>query len=328
MSTTLKALRPVKVVPKEWDKVEERIKTLFKRELYRPILEALGLDDDVKLRNDKGALALLKALERGTLTYSDGVFSGRFRAETTKELKRLGATWDRKTGAFKLAQSKLPPEIRAAIAASQSRFLERLSRVDKAFDRLVPAEIAGKLKVSDLFDSTLWKVDRQLSKTLVGLTVPPQLTPERRRRIADEWATNMDLWVKDFTEKEILRLREQVKKVTFSGNRFETLVKTIQASYGVSARKAKFLARQETNLLLTKFKETRYVDAGVYEYRWRCVAGSPAHPVRPSHKALDGKVFRWDDPPITTAPGEPVRRNNPGQDYNCRCGAIPLIRKR
>jgi SPP1 gp7 family putative phage head morphogenesis protein len=94
----------------------------------------------------------------------------------------------------------------------------------------------------------------------------------------------------------------------------------------VSANKAKFLARQETSLMTTKLKETRYREAGVNEYKWKTVAGSKLHPVRPSHKILEGRIFRWDDPPITTPPGEAVRRNNPGQDYNCRCFAQPIVR--
>jgi SPP1 gp7 family putative phage head morphogenesis protein len=99
----------------------------------------------------------------------------------------------------------------------------------------------------------------------------------------------------------------------------------IRESFGVTEKKAKFLARQETGLLMAKFKESRYTESGIHQYKWRCSAGSAKHPVRPSHKVLDGRVFRWDTPPITTAPDEPQRRNNPGEDFNCRCVAIPIV---
>lgn len=125
-----------------------------------------------------------------------------------------------------------------------------------------------------------------------------------------------------------MKLRKQVMAAAFRGNRYDALVKTIQRSYGVTVSKAKFLAHQETNLLMAKFKETRYTDAGIVEYRWRCVTGSKLHPVRPSHKALDGKIFRFDDPPITTPPSEAPRRNNPGEDYGCRCTAVPVVRRK
>ncbi len=110
---------------------------------------------------------------------------------------------------------------------------------------------------------------------------------------------------------------------TSQGYRYETLVAEIQKSYGISQRKAKFLARQETSLLMSKFKQVRYQEAGSNEYIWDCVAGSSAHPVRHFHLLNRGKIFRWDTGAPINANGD---RKNPGQDYNCRCFAKPIIR--
>ena len=70
---------------------------------------------------------------------------------------------------------------------------------------------------------------------------------------------------------------------------------------------------------LTKQQQT---DAGVEEYIW---SDSGDGRVRESHHALNGKRFRWDDPPVVTPPGKPVRRCHPGQDYQCRCVALPVF---
>ncbi|WP_199262515.1 minor capsid protein [Paracoccus binzhouensis] len=48
-------------------------------------------------------------------------------------------------------------------------------------------------------------------------------------------------------------------------------------------------------------------------YVWRCQGDDR---VRMTHRANDGRVFAWDDPPTTGPPGE---------DYNCRCEAVPYI---
>ena len=137
------------------------------------------------------------------------------------------------------------------------------------------------------------------------------------------------------TEEEIPKLRKIVQDNAFSGVRRENLVQGFIDSYGVSQSKAKFWARQETNLLMAKYKETKYVEAGVPEYKWACVhmphQSSPQTIYKPgevrySHGILEGKIFSWSNPPITTAPGQKQRMNNPGQDYNCRCFAIPFIR--
>lgn len=68
-----------------------------------------------------------------------------------------------------------------------------------------------------------------------------------------------------------------------------------------------------------KLNEDRQKEAGVERYIWSAGADDR---VRPMHRDLDGKTFRWDDPPITNPQGD---RNHPGQDYQCRCGAIPLM---
>jgi SPP1 gp7 family putative phage head morphogenesis protein len=316
-------LRPIKESTEDYEAIEQEIIKLFRKCIYLPLLKEFSESANI-LKNSKDDL--FSAIRSGRITYYRGVFSGRFNSTISRELKKLGATWDRIGKAWKINQSDLPAEIRFAIMASESRYAEKVEAIDKKLASIIPEEVAEQLKIERLFDSTLWKVDKEFKKTLRGLTVAPELTPEQAKRIADEWQNNMKLWIKDFTEKEIRKLREEMKETVFAGNRYESAINHIKSSYGVSRRKAKFLARQETSLLMTKFKQTRYEDAGVREYRWGCVTGSPLHPVRPWHKALEGKVFRWDNPPVTTAPGEPARRNNPGQDYNCRCFARPIVK--
>lgn len=316
-------LRPIKESSADYEQIEARIKAAFRKLLYGPLLRELGIASKTmqNAQND-----LLEALRTGRLLYLDGAFRGRLNATLTRELKAIGAKWNKARGEFLFPGNALPMAVRQVIAASEARFAERLSAIDKHLAQNLPAEIADAVKITDIFDKLLWKVDTDIGKTLERITVPPQLTPERAQRIAADWQNNMDLWIKTFTEDEIVKLRKEIQASVFAGNRFESVVSSIQRSYGVTANKAKFLARQETSLLVTKFKETRYTDSGVNEYRWGCVVGSPLHPVRPAHKALQGKVFRWDDPPITTEPGQPVRKNNPGQDFNCRCFARPLVR--
>ena len=59
--------------------------------------------------------------------------------------------------------------------------------------------------------------------------------------------------------------------------------------------------------------------AGVNEYTW---STSRDERVRPMHAKLEGQRFAYDDPPETTEDGE---TNNPGEDWQCRCIALPVI---
>lgn len=307
----------------EKQRIEARIKRAFRELLYAPILAELSLSRTT-LQNSYEVL--LHAIASGKIHYSGGRFYGRLSATTTKELRTLGAVWDRRKKNYRLSAASLPVAVRAAIATSQARFEEKLKRIDRQLAQTLPEEIADSVKTADLFDTALWKTDREFERTLSKLTVAPELTPARRKKIADEWQENMDKWIKGWTEQEIIKLRKSIQRSVFAGNRYESVVRSIKQSYGATENKARFLARQETNLLLSKFKEARYTDSGVPEYKWKTVVGSPKHPVRHSHKILDGKIFRWDTPPITTGKNEPQRRNNPGEDFGCRCSAVPVVR--
>jgi SPP1 gp7 family putative phage head morphogenesis protein len=270
--------------------------------------------------------ALARALKEGTVSYSRGRFRGQFTAAISRELLSLQATWDAKQNAFYIPKKDLPDPIRAAIETGQDRFDRSIARLEKELKKNLPEKIAKSIDSSNILATQLWKVDKDIKTTLKGITVEPKLSRQEREKISREWSNNLNRSIKDFSDAQVKSLRKMVKKSVLAGNRYETLIESIQKSYGVTSNKAKFLARQETNLMLAKFAEAKYQKAGVYEYEWQCVAGSPAHPVRPSHKKLNGKIFRFDDPPVTTGPGEPERRNNPGEDYNCRCKARPIVR--
>lgn len=326
-------LRPIKITTEDFEAVEKRIRDLFLKRVYFPLLKILDEHPAVLLNSADEYEALIEAITYGRITFHKGVFSGKFNAGSSQQLKKLGAVWDKKTSTFHIHKWSLPASVRAAIDASLSKFEERLAKIDELLAQILPEKFAGSFKMADLFDRALWKVEDDFQASVKNITVAPKLTKKESGKIADEWQNNMELWIKDFSEKEIKGLRRNMQKSVFAGNRYESAVKTIQTSYGVTERKAKFLARQETSLLMAKFKETRYESAGVSEYKWNCVTGSKLHPVRPKHKALadaskNGKLYRWDNPPNTAEEGTPARFNNPGQDYNCRCSARPVVRFR
>lgn len=320
-------LAPIPVHLSEYDAIEKRIKDAFLELLYKPILRIIDGTGDTRVSRVTNAsiTALFYALQSGRVHYAHGRFSGSFSAAVSKELRDLGANYDRSSKTYSLDKKFLPPDIRVAVQASEDRFKKKLASIDMKLGKFLPEEITDKVKVEKFFDSALWKVDRKVSKSLKPIAIQPTLPDRQRKKIAEEWQENLDLYIKGFAEEEILKLRRQVRESVEAGGRRAELVKLIQASYNVTANKAKFLARQETSLMMTKFKETRYTSSGVTQYKWLCVAGSKNHPVRPAHKILEGKIFSWNDPPITSEPGEPVRRNNPGQDFNCRCTAKPVV---
>lgn len=108
------------------------------------------------------------------------------------------------------------------------------------------------------------------------------------------------------------------------GQRYPTIAKRIREELGVvTESRAVLIARTETARARSNFTRTRAELIGSTHYIWHTVGDST---VRDGHAALDGKVFAWNDPPVSDfgKAGAPIR-SHPGQVFNCRCWAEPIF---
>lgn len=121
------------------------------------------------------------------------------------------------------------------------------------------------------------------------------------------------------SEENIYSLKTIIFDNTFKGGRASNLVKKITEEFGINKDNADLLVKHETSVLMSRYHRQRYIQSGVNKYKW---STSKDQRVRDSHKKLDGKVFGWDNPPITNEQGD---RNHPGEDFLCRCVAIPIL---
>ena len=111
------------------------------------------------------------------------------------------------------------------------------------------------------------------------------------------------------------------------------IFKRIQARSSVSRNKAKFLARQETGMFMSKYRAERFVEAGVQKYKWSTSHDARVRPGKGltaaerahagNHRILDKQTFdyRTKAPAMYMSSGKAC---NPGEDFNCRCVDIPL----
>ena len=105
-----------------------------------------------------------------------------------------------------------------------------------------------------------------------------------------------------------------------TGMRVEALAGSIAERFSVSDSRAELIARDQVLKLNAQISQTRLRAVGVERYTW---SASRDDRVRPDHEELDGQEFSFDDPPITCKrTGE---TNNPGEDFQCRCVAIPIL---
>lgn len=116
------------------------------------------------------------------------------------------------------------------------------------------------------------------------------------------------------------RVNKMAIEGVINGQRYDAIAKSLRETGEVTASRAELIARTETARAQANLSQARAEFVGATTYIWRTVGDSD---VRHDHKILNGKTFRYDDPPVADlASGT---RANPGCIWNCRCWAEPII---
>lgn len=317
------ALAPIVQKDSQHRGVQKEITAYFYEAIFAPLLSLLS-EYNVKTKQNALGDAVTTALQSGQIYYVNGTFVGKFGAAIGRELRAMGATFDKFNKVYHLPESQLPMNLRLSIGQSaelnKQLSKDMLNLLNEMEMNIGKAETGINLKFS--LDGVFVDLRKQYEQSLIqkGLAVPADLSQAVKDMISVEYSNNLDKFIKDFTVKMIPELRSKVQVNAFEGGRPDKLAKIIQAEYGVSKRKAEFLAEQETSLLLSKYRESRYKQLGSQRYLW---STSNDGKVRDDHKDLNNHVFFWDSPPITNR--RTGARNNPGEDFRCRCVARPIL---
>lgn len=141
------------------------------------------------------------------------------------------------------------------------------------------------------------------------------------------YADALETWVKENVDLIVTipanaldELEKTVLKSYLDGKPVSAIAREIQHSYSTTRSHARLIARDQIGKLNSKITQHQQKACGVRRYKW---SDSGDSRVRRDHRRLNGKIFSWDDPPvIDTRTG---RRGHPGDDYQCRCVAIPVF---
>lgn len=140
------------------------------------------------------------------------------------------------------------------------------------------------------------------------------------REALEAWVEENVNLIKTIPADTLDKMKEIVRDGYEKGSTTTKMVKQIQKQYGISKRHATLIATDQIAKLNSDIQQAQQQDAGIDEYIWYTVGDSR---VRDSHRALNGKKFKWSDPPVT----EKGRRCNPGKDYRCRCIGRPVFNR-
>lgn len=308
---------PLRLKDQYFVPIEAEIVRLFADVIYRPLLFAIK-NPNAEFMN--AGSALFDAIVNGTVYWQDGHFKGNFNSQITKELRAIGAMYNPASRSWSLTRELIPTDLRFAQAGADQRYDNLRHAFLRTLNNANIDSIDSLSRTKEEYGKAINWMEDDFQKSLRAITIEVKLTDAQRGIISQQWGQNLDLYIKDWASQNILALRESVQANAFAGRRSVDMIEMLKANYGVSQRKAKFLARQETSLLLSKFRETRYRDVGSNRYKW---STSHDQRVRHDHEELHNNIYSWDLPPITNR--HTGKRNNPGEDFGCRCVAIPVF---
>ena len=313
----MKTGKEVNIESKLIKELDELILIYIYKTVFLPIKKTLNITKSSILENQK-LTALEEALKKGTIIYKDNLFKGKFNAQIVQELNSLRATYLGKEGFFLTPENLQPNTLNIARAYNLNTNVEK-ANILRTFTEISTTSTLQKTITSKI-EQIVGNLDNSIQASIKGIAIVPNLSKQQKRKIAEDYTNNLDLYIKNFIDNEVITLRKNVNELFLKGYRRSKLMQEIKNRYGVSKRKAKFLAKQEMNLLQASFTESRYIDAGVQKFQWtRTTAKKPD----PYHKTLIGKVFSLDNKPIINE--KTGQRGLPKQRYGCSCDMRPVF---
>jgi len=149
----------------------------------------------------------------------------------------------------------------------------------------------------------------------MGIDVNNILTDKKIKKQIDICIRRNVELIKTIPKDYFNEIESIVRKGIDEKSTFHSIREELLRINGKNEYRARLIARDQTAKFNLQLNQARQEDLGIEEYMW---STSQDERVRPSHAAKEGKIFKWANPPLDTG--------HPGEDVQCRCEAIPVIK--
>lgn len=216
---------------------------------------------------------------------------------------------------------------------------------DQFYDTAMDANIASQARIltnalMDKFEKLFASVSKPLSEKMVngadktsktnlytslkdlsgGVSLKTNiLTEDLSTVIKASVSENVSL-IKSIADYYLGSVQKAVMRSITSANGLQTLQPALEKYEGITKRKAKNIALDQTRKVYNAINKGRMEKIGITEFEW-LHSGGGQHP-RKDHMEWNGKIFSFDNLPIDAGLNEPVI---PGQAPNCKCTMRPVI---
>jgi SPP1 gp7 family putative phage head morphogenesis protein len=208
-----------------------------------------------------------------------------------------------------MAQDRTPAdELRDAIQKLARRW-------QKNFDDAAPvlAEYFSK-SVAERSSGALMAILKK-----AGFTVKFKMTPAMRDIMRATIGQQVSL-IKSIPSRYFTNIEGLVMRAVQTGGDLGQLTKDLQEQFGVTRRRAAFIARDQNNKATASMTRARQDELGITQAIW-VHSGAGKHP-RPTHVAMNGKKYD-----VNKGMWDPAIKKwiYPGEEINCRCISRSVI---
>ncbi len=226
----------------------------------------------------------------------------------------------------KVTLSVFDEHIKPQIKLYQTRQDSRSYSVDGPLDIIRQAIELMKGLSLGIFSSN--KILNTATRFVNSINVFNKKNMQDQGRVRGIDPTQNEPWLDEFMRTSIMEnvsyistIRDEyfpkVESIVYQGVKNGSSPKEIREQLvqriGMSEKRAKFIARDQSGSILGQMTAKRHKAMGAEKFKW---STSKDERVRDSHEKLEGKVFEYANPPAVGLPGT---------DYNCRCVAMPVF---
>jgi SPP1 gp7 family putative phage head morphogenesis protein len=321
----MKKLEPVLLNEKLIEELAEEILGYYRGEIYQPIADVLKIKLTIVENSAEDDIIRALRQEKITVDTDNNEIRGKFDAKLSKAIIKAGGKYNKVKKSYLF--DRLPFNIINYLQRENSIANESINKVLTVM-RAIGVAIITLNNYNISFGNIIGDINQQLKSNMMstnqGILVRElkqvQFTEQEKQNINNNYINNLKLSIKDWEDKNIVKMRTDLTEMLTKQDKTNgNIIDYIQKEYNTTANKAVFLARQETNLLLTEYASNKYKQMGIKYFQWETREDDR---VRNSHRVLNKKTFSFDDPPKNTK-GENIL---PGQEYGCRCVMIPVIK--
>jgi SPP1 gp7 family putative phage head morphogenesis protein len=154
-----------------------------------------------------------------------------------------------------------------------------------------------------------------------GLTInTDRMSSDLKEIISSVTKENVKL-IKSISSDYLNQVQGAVMRSIISGQGLKDLIPFLQRYKGITYRRARMIAHDQTRKAYSFMNKEQMIRNGVKKFKWLHSGG--ARQPRPDHIAMSGNIYSFDNlPVIDKRTGE---RGIPGQAINCGCTMTPII---